>query len=363
MSKKEKAPKMSKEEKKEYKKQKREANNTPENAELKQNIIKAVTAVVCVGIFSLSVSGAMDKYCEAVKAEAEAKAKFGGTQISQQVNGGSSNSGTVADNSGSSFEVPGDNSGTVADDNSSTPADDNSGASTDTPAADNGSTPTDNKGGAAAKNITLTSGLNSTDVNEVLKYYKLVAEHNKKKQGQYVTKMSLVSLNGGSGAVGKVVSAIEPIGKKALEKNSTAGDNIPGTLDKIQASDWQNAKAVNDGTYTTITINVKPQTDGAKGKSNEGTVGRSIGVLDGVQTALDEMDGVSADFDNAKFSLVYDHAYIKVKVKNSTGELVKGSCEWHHQVNVNMDELTAKVTILSATLKGAKAVIDYSVKY
>lgn len=353
MSKKEKAPKMTKEEKKEYKKQKREANNTPENAELKQNILKAVTAVVCVGILSLSLSSAMDKYCEAVKAEAEANAKI---QASQQVNGGSSNSGSTdtGASNGTSFEVPGDDT-TATDD--TTAADDNT-------TTDDAGTTTDNGGAAAeTKEITLTSGLNSTDVNEVLKYYKLVAEHNKKKEGQYVTKMSLKSLNGGSGAVGSLVSAIEPIGKSALDKNSTAGDNIPGTLDKIQASDWQNAKAVNDGTYTTITINVKPQTDGAKGKSNEGTVGRSIGVLDGVQTALDQMNGVSADFDNAKFSLVYDHAYIKVKVKNSTGDLVKGSCEWHHQVNVNMDELTAKVTVFKATLKGAKAVIDYSVKY
>ena len=350
--------KLTPEEKAQKKAEKKANGSTPEAIETKQTVIKAATAVVCVIALCLSSTSAIGKYCEAITKAAEVK----GTSVS-------ASDGNVAGGSTDTYTDSSTSTGTGASDDTAAPADDTAAnaGSTDATTPDSSSSSTDantaSKPGTPAKEITATSGLNSTDVNEVLKYYKLVAEKNKKKQGQYVTSMSLKDLNGGAGAVGSLVSAIKPIGEKALAKNSTAGDNIPGTLDKIQAADWQSAKAVNDGTYTTLTIDVKPQKDGPNGKSNEGTVGRSIGVLDGVQTALDEMGGVSADFASAKFELLYDHAYIHVKVKNATGELVKGSCEWHHQVNVTMDNLTVKVTLISATLKGASAVIDYSVKY
>lgn len=340
--------KLSKEEKKALKAEKK-ANQTPEQIETKNTIIKSATAVICAAALCISATSAVGTYCEASKKAAELNAAAAASyQQAGSSSSGSSGSGDVVTPAGDDTTTPEDNT---------TPAE-----GEETTAAAEGTTDAGSK--TPAKTISLTSGLNSTNVNEVFQYYKLVANHNKKKPGQYITKMTLESLDGGSGGVGKLISAIEPIGKKALAKNSTAGDNIPGTLDKIQVSDWQDAKAVNDGKYTTITINLVPQTDGANGKSNQGTVGRSIGVLDGVQTALDEMGGaVSADFANGKFALKYDHAYIKVKVENSTGNLVKGSCVWHHQVNVIMDELTAKVTVISATIKGGKAVIDYSVTY
>lgn len=337
--------KLSKAEKKALKAEKK-ANQTPEQIETKNTIIKSVTAVICAAALCISASSAVGTYCDAVKKAAETNAKA--VPVYQ---GSSSGTGTGTSTDGGDVTTTDDPTApveeTTAADGEQTTAADNTGSKTE-----------------AKKTITLTSGLNSTDKNEVFQYYKLVAEHNKKKPGQYITKMTLESLDGGSGAVGSLISAIEPIGKKALAKNSTAGDNIPGTLNTIQVSDWQDAKAVNDGKYTTITINLVPQTDGANGKDNQGTVGRSIGVLDGVQTALDEMGGaVSADFANGKFALKYDHAYIKVVVENATGNLVKGKCIWHHQVNVIMDELTAKVSFISATIKGGKAVIDYSVTY
>lgn len=350
--------KLTPEEKAQKKAEKKANGNTPEAIETKQTVIKAATAVICVIAICLSSTSAIGKYCEALTKAAEVKGTSASTSDGTVASGSSDTyAGTSTDtNSSDNTSAPADN--TTADDSATDATADSSTTSTDSSSSSNNASKPE-----AGKTITLTSGLNSTNVDEVLKYYKLVANANKKKEGQYVTTMALKDLNGGSGAVGSLVSAIKPIGEKALAKNSTANDNIPGTLDKIMAADWQSAKAVNDGTYTTLTIDVKPQKDGPNGKSNEGTVGRSIGVLDGVQTALDEMGGVSADFASAKFELLYDHAYIHVKVKNSTGELVKGSCEWHHQVNVTMDNLTVKVAVLSATLHGASAVIDYSVKY
>lgn len=223
------------------------------------------------------------------------------------------------------------------------------------------STSASSSSASAPKAITLTSGLTSTNKEEVLKYYRLVCAKNQNKtvhQTMYMTK-----LDGGSGLVGGAISAFEPIAKKALEKNSNDSQGLPGRPEEIQPSDWVKAKAVNDGTYTTVVVQVKDQTDGPNGKVHEGPVGRSIGVLDGVQRAIDDLNGVTADFENGKFALKYTNAYIKIKVKNSTGELVANNCEWHHTVNIMMDDLDVKVTVLKAHLHGATGSVEYSVKY
>lgn len=75
---KEKAPKLSKEEKKEakaQKKQERKANAaTPEGIETRTTIIKSVTAVICAAAICFSASTAVGNYCEAVKKAAEVNA-------------------------------------------------------------------------------------------------------------------------------------------------------------------------------------------------------------------------------------------------------------------------------------------------
>lgn len=316
-------------------------------------VIKSVTAILCSAVLALTSTTITGKVCDNKKEIAE---KAG---TSSSVSSGVADAfADIDDTAGTDVSTDGTDT-SAADTSSDTTADDSSAdISTDTPAAD---TSASDKKGSSAKEITLTSGLQSTNKAEVLKYYKLVAAKNAK--GTYTTKMTMTSLDGGKGAVGSLISAFKPIAVSALEKNSTTSNDIPGVPDKIAESDWEKAVAVNDGTYTTITVQIKNQTDGANGKVHEGTVGRSIGVLDGVQQALDNLNGVSADFDNAKFSLVYDNAYIKVKVKNSTGEFVKGSCTWHYKVNVNMDLLTVKVTFISATLNGGKGTVDYTITY
>lgn len=332
---------------------------------VKTTTLKSITAFICCVTLALTSSGIATKVCDTKKelsgadggaagaasqsaddifAEAEAAFADSGMTADPGVDGGTADAGAA------------DASSTGAADSGSSSAGTTGGSSSAGTTGGSSTTKT-----AAKKEITLTSGLHSADKAEVLKYYKLVAAKNAK--GTYTTKMTMTSLDGGSGAVGALISAFKPIATSALEKNSTTSESIPSDYDKILESDWEKAIAVNDGTYTTITVQLKNQKDGANGKTHEGTVGRTVAVLDGVQTALDNLPGVSADFGGSNFYLLYDNAYVKVKVKNSTGEFVKGSCTWHYRVNVNLDNLTVKVTIVSATLKGGKGTIDYTITY
>lgn len=212
-----------------------------------------------------------------------------------------------------------------------------------------------------AREITLKDGLNSTDVEEVLAFYKLAAAKND--TNKYTKKLTLVSIDGGEGGVGSLVSSFEPIAQKAVENNSVTNDPLPGDYKNIRPTDWQSVTAVSDGTYTTITVKVVPQTDGANGKLLEGTVGRSMSVLDGISTAVDEMPGVSADFENGKVELEYLNPTIRVKIDNRTGEFVKGGCQWSYRVHPTLYVLDAKVLIVNVHLKNATGYVDYVVTY
>lgn len=321
-------------------------------------IINCVTAIVCCVAVAVAGSSITKKICDNQKEIATASASAGASadnvddyysdgdyaDASADVSGD-----TAADGTASTDDVPADGSADAA-----AAGDSASGSASGSSSQSAGSAST-------SKVITATSGLQSTDKAEVLKYYQLVAAKNEKKT--YKTTMTLKSLDGGSGAIGSFISMFEPIAKSALEKNSTENQGVPGVPEQIKVTDWKSATAVNDGTYTTLNIQVAPQTDGANGKTHEGPVGRSISVLDGVQAAVDQLEGFTADFENGKVALNYKNAYIKVKIKNSTGEFVKGSCEWHHEVNVTLDNLAVKVSFIKVTLNGAKGVVDYKVNY
>ncbi len=317
-------------------------------------VINCITALVCCVSVAVAGMTITNRICENQKNIAEVSANGSSASQSEfssdesydasgEENSGSSDSADVNTDSGSADTSEGENS---------QGSDQQSGSESNSGSA---------SGSTAAKNITATSGLQSTNKSEVLKYYKLVAKVNEKNTCK--TQMKLVELTGGSGFVGSVISSVKPIAESALAKNSNEWQGIAGDPQKIKESDWKSATAVNDGTYTTLNIKVVSQTDGPNGKTHEGSVGRSMSVLDGVQAAINEMNGVSADFENGKVSLVYDNAYIKVKIKNSTGEFVKGACEWHYRVNVNLDDLSVKVIGIPAHLKGAKGIVDYTVTY
>ena len=196
-------------------------------------------------------------------------------------------------------------------------------------------------------------------VEEIVEFYKKAAEATDKTDPKTMTKMELTSLDGGKGAVGALVSALEGPGRKALERNSSEGDDVPGGFEKLTAADVTSATAKDDGKYTTVHITLKNQVDGMNGKTEEGSVGHGIGVLDGIQTAIDEIGGVDIDASNGSMTLTYNNAYIDVKIDNATGKIVSG--KWHHTVNVAINNVVGKIGFIKATLDGGKVVIDYTV--
>ncbi len=197
--------------------------------------------------------------------------------------------------------------------------------------------------------------LNTTE--GIVEFYKAAATETDKNPPTAQEKMSLESLDGGKGAIGKLLSLFEPIARKALDKNSGTVSNITGGYDKLTASDVSSANAVDDGKYTTITINLKNQVAGMSSPEKEGTVGHGITTLGEVQDAIDELDGVEIDTSNGAITLTYTNAQINVKVDNATGKIVSGT--WNYKVNVAIDNVTAKISFISATLDGAKGVVDY----
>ena len=204
------------------------------------------------------------------------------------------------------------------------------------------------------------AGLDSTDAAAVVDFYKAAAAKTGKINGANQT-MTLKSLEGGSGAIGKLIDLFTPIAKNALEKNSTAVDNVPGTYASLTAADVTSAKATSDGKYTTVNIKLKEQTDPAKADSKAGPVGHGIGTLGDVDNAINELKGVSVDYSNGTLSLKYNDAYITAKIDNATGKIV--SATWHYVVNVTIDNVKVKITIISATLKGATGQVEYKVVY
>lgn len=209
--------------------------------------------------------------------------------------------------------------------------------------------------------ITLEAGLTSTDVEEVLAFYKLAAAKNDVKQ--YTKTLDLVSLDGGEGKVASHVDVFEPIAKKAVAKNTVTDDPLPGKYATIRPEDWTSATAQSDGRYTTIRVQVAQQTDGARGKAFEGPVGRTMTVLDGVDQAVNEMTGVSADFDNGKVEIAYRDPTFTVKVDNRTGKFVPGTCTWTYRVHAMLYSLDAKVLAFNVHLQNASGVIDYTISY
>lgn len=216
----------------------------------------------------------------------------------------------------------------------------------------------------AAESTTVVAGdekKTPETVEEIVEFYKAAATETNKSKINAKDTMTLVSLDGGSGLVGGLVSAFEPIAKKALAKNSGPVDHVTGGFQNLTAADVKSAKATTsaDGKYTNVRIDLKEQTDGMYGKSKEGHVGHGISILDGVQKAIDELNGVTVDTSQGDIKLHYNNAFIDVKIDNATGKIVSG--KWHYQVNISIVNVKAKIGILSATLNDAKGVVEYQV--
>lgn len=222
------------------------------------------------------------------------------------------------------------------------------------------------------KNISLTSGLTSSNKKEVLKYYKLVASKNS--ELKIHKSLSLTSLNIGNVTIDgkndpekleKGTNIFITLAKAAL-KLSSGNVKFPGNPSAIKESDWISAKAVNDGKYTTLNIKVVPQTDGANGKEFEGSVGRSMQVLPGFEYALAELKSMTADFKNGDVKIEYLNPTITIKVENATGKLVKDSCRWYYSTHPVFNKLNATMKVVKVHdiyIENSDGYIDYILTY
>lgn len=206
------------------------------------------------------------------------------------------------------------------------------------------------------------NGLNSTDAKAVVDFYNKAVKASVKNPPKGKQTMKLEKLHATGGFVAKIIASFESIAKKALEKNSTETTWIPAGDhgDVNYKTDVKNAKATSDGKYTTIYFDVNPQTDGPKESSSKGSVGRSIGTLGNVQNAIDELPGISIEDGINNIKLTYDHAYVTVKIDNSTKKIVSGT--WHYKVNVNANNLKVKVGLISSPIDTLNGIVDYTVK-
>lgn len=331
------------------------------NGKVKATVIKSVAAVLSTVLITYTSISNAEKICQ-TKLDISSgnivpQSQIGLESFDEEFEAQFSD--MDLDDTAQSGGTEGTAEGTSSSDDSAPAEENSSGGSS---SADKTASSSKSGGTASAKKkITLTGGLNSSNKEEVLEYYKLVS---KKNANLLFTKtLTLVSMDGGKNISQRMIDVFTPIAQKALEKNTITNEPYPGKPDKIVPSDWQAAKAVNDGTYTTIYVKVVPQTDSYNGSEYEGTAGRSMGVLDGIDRALQDMGAVTVDFSKTKMTIDYINPCIKLKVKNSTGELVKGECAWGYSTHPLIETMDAKVIGFNIHLEGAGGYINYSVKY
>lgn len=231
-------------------------------------------------------------------------------------------------------------------------------------ASDEGSTsdetdavkPSESKTPSGGSTVTPSKDLNTNDAAACIKAYQAaIAKTKQFKSGrQSMSLKGSITADGGLGALLKI--AQKPVAN-ALSKNSKDRTDIPGNPSGMKASHMKSASAVTGGNYTTITFNVKDQTQGPKESNHVGSVGCAVGTLGDVDRAIKEL-GLSVDYKDGKIELTYTNCKVVVKIDNTTGKIVEGS--WVYDVNVYADGI--KVSIVSVNnLKGIVA-FSYTAK-
>ena len=214
----------------------------------------------------------------------------------------------------------------------------------------------DTKTTTKGNSTTPSKGLNTNDAAACVKAYQEAVKKTKQfKSGrQNMALKGSITADGSLGALLKI--AQKPVAN-ALNKNSKDRTDIPGKPSGMQASHMKNASAVTSGNYTTITFNVKDQTQGAKADNHSGSVGCAVGTLGDVDNAIREL-GLSVDYKDGKIELTYTNCKVVVKIDNTTGKIVEGS--WSYDVNLYANGI--KVSIVSVNnLKGIVA-FSYTAK-
>lgn len=195
-------------------------------------------------------------------------------------------------------------------------------------------------------------------VEEIVAYYNAaVIKTDKAGKTPGSSKMALASDITGDGFIGAILKVLMPAAKRALEKNSTPTDDIPGR-GTLKASDVVSATATQKNGKTEIYIKLKEQVDGSDGDGLDGgPVARGVGTLGSIDVAFAEL-GAELLSGRETIKLTYKDAYIKCIVDDASGKIVSGT--WHYAVHALVGDAEVKLGV-KANIKNLKGVINYTV--
>lgn len=199
---------------------------------------------------------------------------------------------------------------------------------------------------------TPSKGLNTNNAAACIKAYQAAIVKTK----QFKSGKQSMSLNGkitASGFLGAIFKVAQKNIADALSKNSKDRTDIPGNPSGMQASHMKSASAVTSGNYTTITFNVKDQTQGPKESNHAGSVGCAVGTLGDVDRAIKEL-GLKVDYKDGKIELTYTNCKVVVKIDNTTGKIVEGS--WVYYVNVYANG----IKVSGVSVNNLKGIVAFS---
>lgn len=227
-------------------------------------------------------------------------------------------------------------------------------------ASDEGSTsdetdavkPSENKTPSGGSTVTPSKDLNTNDAAACIKAYQAaIAKTKQFKSGKQ--SMSLKGEITASGFLGAIFNVAQKSIANALSKNSKDRTDIPGNPSGMKASHMKSASAVTGGNYTTITFNVKDQTQGPKASNHAGSVGCAVGTLGDVDRAIKEL-GLKVDYKDGKIELTYTNCKVVVKIDNTTGKVVEGS--WVYDVNVYANG----IKVSGVSVNNLKGIVAFS---
>ncbi len=222
---------------------------------------------------------------------------------------------------------------------------------------------TDESGEAVTEVVTeKTTTLAEKPIKEWTKAEMLYAynEAVKKTDPKAPTGQSTMKLAGGitgDGAIGSILEVLSPAAEKALAKNSTPTNFIPG-YGELKGEDLKSIKVTDNGKTYIVEMTVKSQTDGPDADDKAGPVGRAIGTLGSIEGALKEL-GASFKSGRETVALTYDDVSVRAEIDKASGLIVHG--QWHYVVKVLVGDAKASISILTANLKNLRANIDYTV--
>ena len=227
-------------------------------------------------------------------------------------------------------------------------------------ASDEGSTsdetdaakPSENKTPSGGSTVTPSKDLNTNDAAACIKAYQAaIAKTKQFKSGRQ--SMSLKGEITASGFLGAIFNVAQKSRANALSKNSKDRTDIPGNPSGMKESHMKSASAVTSGKYTTITFNVKDQTQGPKESNHAGSVGCAVGTLGDVDRAIKEL-GLKVDYKDGKIELTYTNCKVVVKIDNTTGKIVEGS--WVYDVNVYANG----IKVSGVSVNNLKGIVAFS---